>query len=109
MTETQRDNCWDWHCSFMTEKIECFACRTKMIYRKGENQHGWGCTLIIRNGIRIPPNVVPICKSCTTQQKGKDLLDFMLEKKKTITKEQAQFIRDNLKNSFHTYIDNNDI
>lgn len=109
MAESQRYNWWDWHCSFMTPKIKCFACKDRKIYRKGEKEHGWGCTLIIRNGIKIAPNVVPICKSCAKLNDTGDLLDFMWKVKKTISEEQAEEIRNHLKQCFHTYVDNNDI
>lgn len=109
MTEEERYNCWTWHCGFKTENMKCFACNETYIYRDGANKHGWVRSFILRNGIEIWPNLVPICKSCSSLSHNyKDLLSFMKLEKKTLTEEQAEEIRTNLKDYCHHFIDHED-
>ena len=109
MTEEERYNCWTWHCGFKTESMKCFACNDVYIYREGPNKHGWVRSLIIRNGIEIAPNVVPICKSCSALSHNyRDLLVFMNAEKKTLTEEQVEKCRKHLKSWFHHFIDHED-
>jgi hypothetical protein len=108
MTEEERYTCWTWHCGFKTENMKCFACNDTYIYRDGPHKHGWVRSLIIRNGIEISPNLVPICKSCSSLSHNyRDLLSFM-NAKGTLTAEQAEHCRKILKNRFHYFIDEED-